>query len=160
MWLLFFPQLPARCGLYQPYNPPRSTPLQEAGRLFHHRPLKGYGRILIQCVSCCFTGNIIVNVVPFPTWLETYISPWWVLVISLHILNPSPVPLFRSLVVKKGPKIFCRLASSIPCPLSLIVTVTDSLLRTSLWLKLVFTSNSPLPGIASIALVSKLRNSS
>ena len=54
------------------------------------------------------------------------IQPSCCLMIPYTVDNPSPVPLPSFFVVKNGSKILCRVASSIPAPLSEIDTTTKS----------------------------------
>ena len=51
-------------------------------------------------------GNLMVKVLPFPTWLSTSMLPSLASGKVLTTISPSPKP--RALVVNRGSKIFSR----------------------------------------------------
>src|SRR5713226_6411872 len=63
-------------------------------------------------------GKYTLKVVPWPGSLYTQIHPPLCLTIPYTVASPRPVPLPAGLVVKKGSKIWRRVFSSIPCPVS------------------------------------------
>jgi hypothetical protein len=69
-------------------------------------------------------GSVTVNVLPAPGALSTVMVPPRWSTRSRTIDSPSPVPLPWAFVVKKGSKIWRRVAASIPWPLSAMLSVT------------------------------------
>src|SRR5229473_2868318 len=68
-------------------------------------------------------GKTSRNVVPRPSSLSTVMRPLWRARIPYAIDRPRPVP-FGPLVVKNGSKIFCRIGSGMPMPVSVTSTMT------------------------------------
>ena len=66
-------------------------------------------------------GSRMINVVPLPVSLsKVMVPPCFSTTTLWTIVNPCPVPLPTSLVVKNGSKTLVLISSGIPAPVSLI----------------------------------------
>src|SRR6267142_2598466 len=102
-------------------------------------------------------GNNIWTVVPRPISLSISIDPPCSSTMRRQMAIPSPVPLPSGLVVKNGSQIFSRCSGAMPSPVSANSMATASV--PSSHVASTRTKSLPPCGIASLALVSRLRNS-
>ncbi len=110
-------------------------------------------RVLPSAGNSAGTGRLTTKVVPRPSALSTSIAPPWRFTMPQTTARPSPLP-WAPLVLKKGSNTRRRVSSDMPQP--------PSSARTTTWPPSVAVRkvNRPPAGIASSALLSRLRNAS
>ena len=114
-------------------------------------------RSIARSVTCAdVAGSAIVNVVPLPGALSTLMRPPDSLTIARTVARPRPVPLPSGLVVKNGSKICACTSGDIPVPVSVTAMLDHEPVASAMARVLI--RNSPPRGMASRALIARLRS--